>query len=272
VPTISFHNRFVERAMEKVQNKKSQNFQLVTVVMPVYNERKTIEAIVGRVHKVEIPKELIIVDDGSTDGTREWLYEQYGQVSVDEEEARKESCKSPADLSQVRVLTHPNNQGKGAALKTGFKHARGQIVIVQDADLEYSPEDYHRLLEPLVTDRADVVYGSRFLGPSEGKRPLVSYLGNKIFTALTNAVTGLALTDVWTGYKVFKKEVLEDIFLVESRFEMELELTIKVAQKKWRVMEVPISYSPRSRAEGKKISWRDGFQSIKTLFRYCKAS
>ncbi|MDH5576384.1 MAG: glycosyltransferase family 2 protein [Nitrospirota bacterium] len=258
--------------MEKVQNKKSQNFQLVTVVMPVYNERKTIEAIIGRVQKVEIPKEVIIVDDGSTDGTREWLYEQFGQASIDEEEGGKKFCDVLADRTHVRVLTHLKNKGKGAALKTGFQHARGEIVIVQDADLEYSPEEYPRLLEPLITDQADVVYGSRFLGASEGKWPLISHLGNKIFTALTNAATGLSLTDVWTGYKVFKKEVLEDITLEESRFEMELELTLKVAQRNWRVMEVPISYTPRSKAEGKKIRWRDGIQSIKTLFRYRKAS
>ena len=258
--------------MEKVQNKKSQKFQLVTVVMPVYNERKTIETIIGRVQKVEIPKEVIIVDDGSTDGTREWLYKQFGQASVDEEEGGKKFCDVLADRTHVRVLTHLKNKGKGAALKTGFQHARGEIVIVQDADLEYSPEEYPRLLEPLITDQADVVYGSRFLGASEGKGPLISHLGNKIFTALTNAATGLSLTDVWTGYKVFKKEVLEDITLEESRFEMELELTLKVAQRNWRVMEVPISYSPRSKAEGKKIRWRDGIQSIKTLFRYHKAS
>lgn len=236
--------------------------------MPVYNERKTIETIVERVQKIEISKELIIVDDGSTDGTREWLYEQFGQASIDEGEDRKESYESRADRPQVRVLTHQKNQGKGAALKTGFQHAKGEIVIVQDADLEYSPEDYPRLLEPLLTDQADVVYGSRFLGASEGKWPLASCLGNKIFTALTNAATGLSLTDVWTGYKVFKKEVLEDISLKESGFEMELELTVKVAQKNWRVMEVPIFYRPRSKAEGKKIRWRDGIQSIKTLYRY----
>jgi glycosyltransferase involved in cell wall biosynthesis len=257
--------------MQKVQDESSENFQLVSIIMPVYNERKTIERIVKRVQKVDIIKELIIVDDGSTDGTREWLYEQFGQCPTDEEESQKKSCELPADRPQVRLLTHPHNQGKGAALKTGFRHARGNIVIVQDADLEYSPEDYHRLLEPIRTGRADVVYGSRFLGASEGKWPLVSYLGNKIFTALTNATTGLSLTDVWTGYKVFKKEVLEDISLEESGFEMELELTVKVAQKNWRVTEVPISYLPRSKAEGKKICWRDGIQSIKTLYRYRKA-
>jgi glycosyltransferase involved in cell wall biosynthesis len=254
--------------MEKVQNKKNKEFQLVSIIMPVYNERKTIEAIVERVQKVEIHKELIIVDDGSTDGTREWLYEQFGQESGDEKASKNESCESMADRPQVQVLVHQNNHGKGAALKTGFQHARGEIVIVQDADLEYSPEEYPRLLAPLITDRADVVYGSRFLGSSGGKWPLVSYLGNKIFTMLTNAATGLSLTDVWTGYKVFKKEVLKDLSLEESRFDMELELTVKIAQGNWRVIEVPISYSPRSKADGKKIRWRDGIQSIKTLRRY----
>ena len=257
--------------MQKVQDKKSAIFQLVSIVMPVFNERNTIEMILERVQKVEFSKELVIVDDGSTDGTREWLYEQFGQVCAGEEEGRKESWESMSDRLQVRVFTHKNNQGKGAALKTGFQHARGEIVIVQDADLEYSPEDYSQLLEPLIADRADVVYGSRFLGASEVKWPLVSCIGNKVFTALTNAATGLSLTDVWTGYKVFKKEVLDDIVLEESGFEMELELTVKVAQRKWRVKEVPISYLPRSKAEGKKIRWRDGIQSIKTLYRYRRA-
>ena len=236
--------------------------------MPVFNERKTIETIVGRVQKVEIPKELIIVDDGSTDGTLEWLYEQFGQRSIGNEESQKQLRESCADYSQVRVLVHQRNQGKGAALKTGFRQVRGSIVIVQDADLEYNPEDYHRLLEPVMTGRADVVYGSRFLGGWKGSWPPVSYLGNKIFTTLTNAATGLSLTDVWTGYKVFKQEVLSDILLEESGFELELELTLKVAQKNWRVTEVPISYSPRSKADGKKIRWRDGIHSIKTLYRY----
>ena len=260
--------------MQKVQHKKSVKFQLVSIVMPVYNERKTIGAIVERVQKVGIPQELIIVDDGSTDGTREWLFQQFGQdsIDIDEEKDRKTSCELPADRPRVRVVTHRTNQGKGAALKRGFQYARGEIVIVQDADLEYSPEEYPRLLEPLITGQADVVYGSRFLGAPGVQWPLISHLGNKIFTALTNAATGLSLTDVWTGYKVFKKEVLEDISLEDSGFEMELELTIKVAQKKWRIVEVPISYVPRSKAEGKKIRWRDGIQSIKTIFRYRKAS
>ncbi|WNM60626.1 glycosyltransferase family 2 protein [Candidatus Nitrospira neomarina] len=258
--------------MEKLQDPINKKNQLVSIVIPVYNERKTIETIVGRVQKVEIPKELIIVDDGSTDGTREWLYEQFSQGDAEDKQSQKLICESRADCSQVLVLAHQHNQGKGAALKTGFGQVRGSIVIVQDADLEYSPEDYYRLLEPVLTGRADVVYGSRFLGGWKGSWPPVSYMGNKIFTTLTNAATGLSLTDVWTGYKVFKQEVLSDISLEESGFELELELTLKVAQKNWRVAEVPISYLPRSKADGKKIRWRDGIQSIKTLYRYSHPS
>ncbi|MGP0591555.1 glycosyltransferase family 2 protein [Nitrospira sp. T9] len=262
----------VESDMENLRDTINQKIQLVSIVIPVYNERKTIETIVGRVQKVEIPKELIIVDDGSTDGTREWLYEQFGQGAAEDQKSQKLICDSRADCPQVLVLAHQHNQGKGAALKTGFGQVRGSIVIVQDADLEYSPEDYYKLLEPVITGRADVVYGSRFLGGWKGSWPPVSYLGNKIFTTLTNAATGLSLTDVWTGYKVFKQEVLSDISLEESGFELELELTLKVAQKNWRVTEVPISYLPRSKAAGKKIRWRDGIQSIKTLYRYSHPS
>ncbi len=254
--------------MEKVQNIKSPSFQLVSIVMPVYNERNTIEIIVERVTQVGISKELIIIDDGSTDGTREWLYQQFGQSPTDGGTSDKGSYQSIEGHPHIRVFFHKKNQGKGAALKTGFQHASGEIIIVQDADLEYNPEEYTRLLEPLITDQADVVYGSRFKGAWARPGSLLSYLGNKIFTVLINAATGLSLTDVWTGYKVFKKEVLEGISLKESRFEMELELTLKIAHQKWRVTEVPISYQPRSKAEGKKIGWKDGIPSLKTLYRY----
>ncbi len=258
--------------MEKVQDKKYLNFQLVSIVMPVFNERNTIETIVKRVQSVDVSKELIIVDDGSTDGTREWLFEQFVQTSVDRDTCDKGSERSIGDRADIRVLFHEKNQGKGEALKTGFQHAHGDIVLVQDADLEYNPNEYTRLLEPLIADQADVVYGSRFWGSGVGQSSWVSYLGNKLFTTLINVETGLSLTDVWTGYKVFKKKVLEDISLEESRFEMELELTLKVAQRKWRVVEVPISYQPRSQAEGKKIGWWDAIQSIKTLYRYRQTS
>ena len=254
--------------MEKVQNKKDQNFQQVSIVMPVYNERNTIEIIVERVQRVDIPKELIIIDDGSTDGTREWLHQQFGQSPTDGETGDKGSCQSIEGDPPIRVFFHKKNLGKGAALKTGFQHARGEIVIVQDADLEYNPEEYSQLLEPLITDQADVVYGARFGRTWVRQGSLFSYLGNKIFTQLINAATGLSLTDVWTGYKVFKKEVLEGISLKESRFEMEVELTLKIAHQKWRVTEIPISYQPRSKAEGKKIGWKDGIQALKMFYRY----
>lgn len=259
--------------MEKVQNKKDQNFQRISIVMPVFNELNTIETIVERVQRVDIHKELIIVDDGSTDGTREWLYQQFGQPHTDGETSDKGSCQSIGGHPHIHLFFHKKNQGKGAALKTGFQHVNGNVVIVQDADLEYNPEEYHRLLKPLVIGQADVVYGSRFLVKKcDGQWPVISYLGNQMFTKWTNSITGLSLTDVWTGYKVFKKEVLENIFLEESRFEMELELTVKMAQQKWRITEVPISYKPRSKAEGKKMGWRDGIQAIKTLYRYRSAS
>lgn len=251
-----------------VQNKKKSKIQLVSIVMPVYNERKTIEAIVKRVQKTEIFKELIIVDDGSNDGTREWLQERFGPGCGRENVRGESSDQCLAELAPVQVIVHSSNQGKGAALKTGFQNAKGSILIVQDADLEYDPQAYPRLLEPLLTDQADVVYGSRFLGEWQGTWPLISYWGNKMFTGLANALTGLAITDVWTGYKVLKKEVLEAITLEESGFDMELELTLKIAQQHWRITEVPISYAPRSKADGKKIRWRDGLQSIRTLYRY----
>jgi glycosyltransferase involved in cell wall biosynthesis len=255
-----------------VQEEKGHLKQSVSVVIPVYNEHRTIGTLVDQVRKTGIPDEIIIVDDGSTDGTREWLLEHFGPDFTEGVSRQDSVCESSLDSPRIRVLIHQHNQGKGAALKTGFIHVRGDLVIVQDADLEYSPEDYPRLLAPLLEDEADVVYGSRFLGECEGRWPLDSYWGNKMFTGLINAVTRLSLTDVWTGYKVFRKTVLESVSLVESRFEMELELTIKVAQQKWRVAEVPISYRPRSKAEGKKIRWRDGIQSIKTLCRYRKVS
>jgi len=254
--------------MEKVRNKKDQNFPQVSIVMPVYNERNTIETIVERVQRVHFPKELIIIDDGSTDGTREWLYQQFGQSPAEGETGDKGFCQAIEGDPPIRVFFHKKNQGKGAALKTGFQHVRGEIVIVQDADLEYNPEEYPRLLQPLITDQADVVYGTRFSGAWVRQGSLLSYLANKLFTQLINAATGLTLTDVWTGYKVFKREVLEGISLKESGFEMELELTLKIAHQKWRVTEVPISYQPRSKAEGKKIGWNDGIQSLKTLYRH----
>ncbi|MEE9526857.1 MAG: glycosyltransferase family 2 protein, partial [Syntrophobacteria bacterium] len=188
--------------------------------------------------------EIIIVDDGSTDGTRELLQE----ITLSQE--------------NVRVLYHDRNQGKGAALRTGFEGATGDIVIIQDADLEYDPREYPILLEPILDGRADVVYGSRFLGGPHRVLFFWHYLGNKFLTLLSNAVTNLNLTDMETCYKVFKREVLAGMNLKSNRFGFEPEFTVKIAKKDCRIYEVPISYSGRTYAEGKKIGWKDGVKAI----------
>ena len=216
----------------------------VSVVIPVYNEVSTIREIVVRVQAVDLDKEIIIVDDGSTDGTRELLQE----ITLSQE--------------NVRVLYHDRNQGKGAALRTGFEGATGDIVIIQDADLEYDPREYPILLEPILDGRADVVYGSRFLGGPHRVLFFWHYLGNKFLTLLSNAVTNLNLTDKETCYKVFKREVLAGMNLKSNRFGFEPEFTVKIAKKDCRIYEVPISYSGRTYAEGKKIGWKDGVKAI----------
>ena len=216
----------------------------ISVVIPVYNEVSTIREIVARVQAVDLEKEIIIVDDGSTDGTRELLQE--------------------ITLSQdnVRVLYHDRNQGKGAALRTGFEGATGDIVIIQDADLEYDPREYPVLLAPILDGRADIVYGSRFLGGPHRVLFFWHYLGNRFLTLLSNALTNLNLTDMETCYKVFKREVLNDIQLKSNRFGFEPEFTAKIAKKGFRIYETSISYSGRTYAEGKKIGWKDGVKAI----------
>ncbi len=212
----------------------------LSVVIPVYNEVETIKEIVSRVQAVDLEKEIIIVDDGSTDGTREQLQE----IS----RAQK----------NVRVFYHDRNQGKGAALRTGFEVTTGDIVIIQDADLEYDPREYPVLLEPILDGRADIVYGSRFLGGPHRVLFFWHYLGNKFLTLLSNTLTNLNLTDMETCYKVFRREVLNDIQLKSNRFGFEPEFTAKIAKKGFRIYETPISYSGRTYAEGKKIGWKDG--------------
>ena len=220
----------------------------ISVVMPVYNEIGTIDEILTRVQAVAMEKEIVIVDDYSTDGTRERL---------------KEIEKGHGN---VKVFYHERNQGKGAALRTGFKSAAGDVVIVQDADLEYDPKEYFLLLEPILDGRADVVYGSRFLGGPHRVLFFWHYVGNKFLTLLCNAFTNLNLTDMETCYKVFKREILEGMDLKSNRFGFEPEFTIKIAKKKLRIYEVPISYSGRTYAEGKKIGWKDGLAAIFTIF------
>jgi glycosyltransferase involved in cell wall biosynthesis len=216
----------------------------LSVVIPVYNEVGTIEEIVGRVQAVDLQKEIVIVDDGSTDGTRKLLQE----ITLSHE--------------NVRVLYHDQNQGKGAALRTGFESASGDIVIIQDADLEYDPREYPVLLEPILDGRADIVYGSRFLSGPHRVLFFWHYLGNKFLTLLSNALTNLNLTDMETCYKVFRREVLSDIQIKSNRFGFEPEFTAKIARKDFRIYETPISYSGRTYAEGKKIGWKDGVKAI----------
>ena len=216
----------------------------VSVVVPVYNEVTTIKEIVARVQAVSLEKDIIIVDDGSTDGTREQL-EQISQ-----------------SYDNIRVIYHDRNQGKGAALRTGFEMVTGDIVIIQDADLEYDPREYPALLEPILDGRADVVYGSRFLGGPHRVLFFWHYLGNRFLTLLSNALTNLNLTDMETCYKVFKREVLDKIKIRSNRFGFEPEFTAKIAKNGFRIYETPISYSGRTYDEGKKIGWRDGVKAM----------
>ncbi len=228
------------------------HFQL-SVVIPVFNERDWVAELVRRVQAVPIPKEVIVVNDASTDGTREIL---------DEIATHSEN---------VRVFHQPRNQGKGAALREGFKHAEGDVIVVQDADLEYDPAEYPRLLQPILENQADVVFGSRFIGDSHRVLYFWHSVANRVLTTLSNMVTNLNLTDMETCYKVFRREVLEGLKLKSNRFGFEPEFTAKVAKKrapKWRVFEVPISYSGRTYEEGKKIGLKDAFSALYCIFRY----
>ena len=223
----------------------------LSVVMPVYNERATLRQMIDRVLEVPLEIELLCVDDGSSDGSREVLAE-----------AAKEK-------SQLRVLLQPRNMGKGAALRRGIKEATGDFVLIQDAYLEYDPMEYPHLLAPLLQGKADVVYGSRFMG---GAPHRVLYfwhsVGNWILTLVSNMLTNLNLTDMETCYKVFRREVIQSIQLEENRFGFEPEVTVKVAKRRLRVYEVGISYSGRTYEEGKKIGWKDGVRAFWCLLKY----
>ena len=221
----------------------------VSAVMPCYNERHTIEGIVERVLLSPWVAELIIVDDGSTDGTRDLL-------------------EHIAKIERVRVFLQPRNAGKGAALRRGFEEARSEIVIVQDADLEYDPGEYAKLCEPIVNGQADVVFGSRFLGGPHRVLFFWHYVANKGLTTLSNMFNNVNLTDMETCYKAFRREVLQSLTLEEDRFGIEPELTAKVAKGGWRLFEVPISYYGRSYEEGKKIGWKDGVSALRCILKY----
>jgi glycosyltransferase involved in cell wall biosynthesis len=223
----------------------------LSVVMPVYNERATLREVIRRVLEVALDIELICVDDGSRDGSRELLAEL--------SEGRP----------QMRVVLQPKNMGKGAALRRGIQEATGEYVIIQDADLEYDPSEYPQMLEPLIEGKADVVYGSRFLG---GGPHRVLYfwhsVGNSLLTLLSNAFTNMNMTDMETCYKVFRREVIQSIPIEEDRFGFEPEITVKIAKRNLRVYEVGISYWGRTYEEGKKIGWKDGFRALWCLVKY----
>jgi len=221
----------------------------LSIVMPVYNEAKTVLDVIARVRAVPLEKELVIVDDFSADGTRERL----------------------AGLAQepgIKVIYHERNQGKGAAVRTGLKHCTAEIVIIQDADLEYFPEEYPELIEPIEKGWADVVFGSRFLGRKHRVLYFHHYLGNRFLTFVSNFLTNLNLTDMETCYKVCKREVIQSLELKQDRFGFDPEITVKLARLKLRVFEVPVSYNGRTYLEGKKIRYRDGLTALWCIFRY----
>jgi glycosyltransferase involved in cell wall biosynthesis len=221
----------------------------ISVIIPAYNEKNTIQEIVKRVQAMKMADEILVVDDGSSDGTRGLLSEMDGK-------------------DNVRVILHEKNQGKGAAVRTGISAATGDVLVIQDADLEYDPREYPNLLKPIEEGVADVVYGSRFLGAPHRTILFWNMVANKLLTLMTNILYNNILTDMETGYKVFKREVVVDMKLHARRFDFEPEFTAKILKKKVRVYEVPITFNPRDYSEGKKIKLRDAFQAVWTLMKY----
>ena len=221
----------------------------LSIVIPIYNERETLETLIARVNSVDYDKEILLIDDFSSDGTREVL-------------------KRYENKENFQVLYHDHNQGKGAALRTGFSNVNGDIIIIQDADLEYNPADYGTLIEPILDGRADVVYGSRFLGGPHRVLFFWHSIGNMVLTTFSNMLTNINLTDMETGYKVFTKRVNDTLTFKCDRFGFEPEFTAKVAKNNFRIYEVPISYNGRDYSEGKKITWKDGVAAIWYIIKF----
>ena len=224
-------------------------YRMLSVIVPVYNERNTVAEILRRIRAVELPLQLvvIVVDDGSTDGTDKVL--------------------SVLEDSTVRVVTHGSNRGKGAAVRTGVETARGELVLVQDADLEYDPDDWPKLLDPVLKGKAHVVYGSRFTGEGRAMRP-TQWLGNRVLTLTANLLYRSTLSDMETCYKLFDHTVLKGITIESDGFDFEPEITAKVLRRGYRIYEVPVSFTGRDGSEGKKFEWRDGVRALTTLVRY----
>lgn len=221
----------------------------LSVVIPVYNEAQNIREILRRVQATKLAKEIVVVDDGSQDGTREILKKMDGK-------------------GKIHVILHERNKGKGAAVVTGLNAAKGEILLIQDADLEYDPRDYPVLLQPIREGVADVVYGSRFLGGPHRVTMFWHLVANKLLTLMTNILYNTILTDMETGYKVFRRKVIEDMKIRAKRFDFEPEFTAKVLKRNYRIFEVPISFNPRDYSQGKKIKLRDAFEAVWTLLKY----
>jgi len=221
----------------------------LSIVIPVYNEVKNIEQIIQRVQSTNLAQEIIIIDDGSGDGTRNALQKL-------------------SEQNTVRVILHERNQGKGAAVVTGLRAAKGDILLIQDADLEYDPRDYPTLLRPIEEGLADVVYGSRFLGAPHRVTMFWHMVANRLLTLMTNILYNTILTDMETGYKVFRREVIDGMRIRAKRFDFEPEFTAKVLKRNYRIFEVPISFNPRDYSQGKKIKLRDAFEAVWTLLKY----
>jgi glycosyltransferase involved in cell wall biosynthesis len=224
-------------------------YSLLSVIVPVFNERSTVAEVIRRIRRVELPVdvEVIVVDDGSSDGTDKVL-DALGD-------------------STVRVINHPHNRGKGAAIRTGLEAVRGDLILVQDADLEYDPADWPKLLEPILRGKSKVVYGSRFTGERKNMMPL-HWIGNRFLSLVTNVLYSSTLSDMETCYKLFDRRVLDGLTIVSDKFDFEPEITAKVLRRGYRIYEVPISYAGREADEGKKITWRDGFGALRALVKF----